>query len=78
YILIKKDYFSELNEVFNEKPLSVQNVLILGGSRIGIQTAAILTKLSINTKLIERDKEKCEKIAESLPHTLVINGDGTN
>ena len=78
YILIKKDYFAGLNEIFNEKPLSMQNVMILGGSRIGIQTALILAKLSINTKLIERDKEKCEKIAESLPHTLVINGDGTN
>jgi len=78
YILIKKDYFAGLNEIFNEKPLSMQNVMILGGSRIGIQTALILTKLGINTKLIERDKEKCEKIAENLPHTLVINGDGTN
>jgi len=78
YILIKKDYFAGLNEIFNEKPLSMQNVMILGGSRIGIQTALILAKLGINTKLIERDKEKCEKIAESLPHTLVINGDGTN
>ncbi|HZK41214.1 MAG TPA: Trk system potassium transporter TrkA [Atribacterota bacterium] len=78
YVLIKKDYFLELNEIFNQKPLSVQNVIILGGSRIGIQAALILTKLGISTKLIERDKEKCEKIAESLPHTLVINGDGTN
>jgi trk system potassium uptake protein TrkA len=78
YILIKKEYFLELNEIFNQKPLSVQNVMILGGSRIGIQTALILAKLGFNTKLIERDKEKCEKIAESLPHTLVINGDGTN
>jgi len=78
YVLIKKDYFLGLNEIFNEKPLNMQNVLILGGSRIGIQTAAILAKLGINTKLIERDEEKCEKIAESLPRTLVINGDGTN
>jgi len=78
YVLIKKDNFSGLNEIFNEKPLNMQNVMILGGSRIGIQTALILTKLGINNKLIERDKEKCEKIAESLPHTLVINGDGTN
>jgi len=78
HILIKKDYFLELNEIFHEKPLSVQNVMILGGSRIGIQTALVLAKLGINTKLIERDKEKCEKIAEILPHTLVINGDGTN
>jgi len=78
YILIKKEYFLELSEIFNQKPLSVQNVMILGGSRIGIQAALILAKLGFNTKLIERDKEKCEKIAESLPHTLVINGDGTN
>ena len=78
YVLIKKDYFSGLNEIFNEKPLNMQNVMILGGSRIGIQTALILAKLGINTKLIERNKEKCEKIAEKLPRTLVINGDGTN
>jgi len=78
YILIKKDYFAGLNEIFNQKPLNMQNVMILGGSRIGIQTALILAKLGINTKLIERDKERCEKIAEKLPHTLVINGDGTN
>jgi len=78
YVLIKKDYFLGLNEIFNEKPLNMQNVMILGGSRIGIQTALILAKLGISTKLIERDKEKCEKIAERLPHTLVINGDGTN
>jgi len=78
YILIKKEYFLELSEIFNQKPLNMQNVMILGGSRIGIQTALILAKLGINTKLIERDKERCEKIAEKLPHTLVINGDGTN
>jgi len=78
YILIKKDYFLELDEIFSEEPLSVQNVLILGGSRIGTQTALLLARLGISTKLIERDKEKCEKIAENLPHTLVINGDGTN
>ena len=78
YILIRKDYFAGLNEIFNEKTLNMQNVLILGGSRIGIQTALILAKLGINTKLIERDKEKCEKIAERLPRTLVINGDGTS
>ena len=78
YILIKKTYFAGLNEIFNQKPLNMQNVFILGGSRIGTQTALILAKLGIKTKLIERDKLKCEKIAEKLPQTLVINGDGKN
>jgi len=78
YVLVEKDNFLGLNEFFNEKPLDMQNVMILGGNRIAIQTALILAKLGINTKLIERDKEKCDKIAELLPHSLIINGDGTN
>jgi len=56
----------------------MQDVLILGGSNIGIQTASLLNKIGIKTKLIEVNKAKCEKIAEILPQTLVINGDGTN
>jgi len=56
----------------------MQDVLILGGSNIGIQTASLLNKIGIKTKLIEVNKAKCEKIAETLPQTLVINGDGTN
>jgi trk system potassium uptake protein TrkA len=78
YVLVEKGNFLGLNKFFNEIPLDMQNVMILGGNRIAIQTALILAKLGINTKLIERDKEKCDKIAELLPHSLIINGDGTN
>lgn len=78
YLLIKKDNYTDL-ELFCPKKTSImQSVLILGGSDIGIQTASLLNKLSIKTKLIEMNKQKCEKIAELLPQTLVINGDGTN
>ncbi|HDK27606.1 MAG TPA: Trk system potassium transporter TrkA [Candidatus Atribacteria bacterium] len=78
YILIKKNNILHLNEFINRDPLKMQNVMILGGSKIGIQTASILTRLGIKTKLIEVNKEKCEKLAEKLPDTLIINGDGTN
>ncbi|MDD4362799.1 MAG: Trk system potassium transporter TrkA [Atribacterota bacterium] len=78
YILIKKEDYGDLEFICNKKSCSMQSVLILGGSKIGIQTASILNKLGIKTKLIEINKTKCEKIAEMLPQTLVINGDGTN
>jgi len=78
YVLVEKGHFSELDKILSEKFVNTQNVMILGGSKIGFQTALRLEKLGINTKLIERDKEKCEEIAQRLPHTLVINGDGTN
>jgi trk system potassium uptake protein TrkA len=78
YLLIKKENYTDL-ELFCPKKTSImQSVIILGGSDIGIQTASFLNKLSIKTKLIEMNKAKCEKIAELLPQTLVINGDGTN
>ena len=78
YILIKKENLVNLDSIISKKPLLMQNVIILGGSKIGFQTALILSKLGIKTKLIEMDIEKCEQIAEKLQNTLIINGDGTN
>ncbi len=78
YILIKKENLINLDSMISKAPLLMQNVIILGGSKIGFQTALILSKLGIKTKLIELDFEKCEKLAEKLPTTLVINGDGTD
>jgi len=62
----------------NKKSGVLQNVLIFGGSNIGIQVASLLNKIGIKTKLIEMNKQKSETISELLPQTLVINGDGTN
>ena len=78
YFLIKKEYYADLELICNKKFSALQNVLILGGSNIGVQTASLLNKIGVKTKLIEMDKTKCEKIAELLPQTLVINGDGTS
>ncbi len=78
YVLVEKGHSSELEEIAGKNPKNIQNVMILGGSRIGIQSALILSEEGINTKLIEMDKEKCEMIAEKLPHTLIINSNGTN
>ena len=78
YILVEKGHFLELERIINHKTVNTQSAMILGGSRIGFQTALRLEKLGINTKLIEQNKEKCEEMAKKLSRTLVINGDGTN
>ncbi len=49
--------------------------MILGGSKVGINTAKQLSK-KYNIKLIEQDKEKCFNLADELPDTMIINGDG--
>lgn len=56
----------------------IKNVMILGGGRIGSKTASDLTDNKFNIKLIEKDKSKAFDLADDLPNTLVINGDGRN
>ena len=40
--------------------------------------AKTLEKLKIKIKIIEKDYDRCQVLAEELSNTLVINGDGTN
>ncbi len=55
----------------------VRNIMILGGSRIGLRAARDLGDQHY-VKLIESDREKSYKISNSLDNALVINGDGSN
>ncbi len=53
----------------------IRNIMILGGSKVGINAARELSK-KYNVKLIERSKEKSFDIAETLDDVMVISGDG--
>lgn len=55
----------------------VNNVMIIGGSRIGMQIARAIEH-NYNVKLIEKDRETSEMLANELENTLVINGDARN
>ncbi|MBT8263558.1 MAG: Trk system potassium transporter TrkA [Bacteroidia bacterium] len=69
------DYIYKLSGIVKE---DIRNVMILGGSAIGRQTARYLCENSFKVKLIETDKEKAFEIADDIPSCLVINGDGRN
>lgn len=58
----------------------IRDVMILGGGRIGRKTSKSLTKNNgkFNVKLIEHDKERAFELADRLPNTLIIKGDGRN
>lgn len=59
-----------------ESRFSIENLIVVGASRMGIRTCLDLEGSVKNIKLIERDKAKCEYAGSICPHTLVINGDG--
>lgn len=55
----------------------VKNVMILGGSRIGIKTVQ-MSPDSYNMKIIEKSKEHSIKLADKVSQALIINADGDN
>ncbi len=60
----------------NGRPyFDIKNVMILGGSRIGVKTVQ-LSPDNYNIKIIERDKDHSIKLAEKLSNALIINADG--
>jgi trkA-N domain protein len=62
---------------FHEKE-QVKSVSIIGGGNVGYMLAKNLEEMKIRTKIIEKNYERCEFLAQELQRTLVINGDGTN
>ncbi|MGN1257558.1 MAG: NAD-binding protein, partial [Candidatus Limisoma sp.] len=66
----------QIIELCGKKVTNVKRVMILGGSRIGVQLAHMLGD-SYKIKIIELDSKKSFKLAERVPeNTTIINGDG--
>ena len=75
YFIAQPDGLERVMSLSGKKRTAVKSIMILGGSKIGIQTARQLgSKYKI--KLIEQDKEKCFQLADMLEDTMIINGDG--
>ncbi|MFB6253236.1 MAG: Trk system potassium transporter TrkA, partial [Halobacteriaceae archaeon] len=53
-------------------------VLIVGGSRIGYHTARLLERRAPRTRLIEKDPERARHLAEQLSDTTVFEHDATD
>ncbi len=78
YFISEENRVWDTLKLFNKHAQPVKRVLIVGGGRIGIRLAQKLEKKSIHTKIIERNPEKCEILAELLDKTMVLCGDGSD
>ncbi len=52
-----------------------RNVIILGGGRISFYLAQKLLKTGADVKIIERNPQRCEELADALHDAVIINGD---
>lgn len=76
YFSVPNYSMKDLYPIIGKKQFHIKNVMILGGSSIGEKTARNLCKDNFSVKLIEKNREKAESLAEDLSDALVINGDG--
>jgi len=77
YVITSQTGIGELMEYSGKEQFEIHNIMILGGSRIGMRSARQLGRQH-NVKLIEVDRQKAYQLTNHLDNTLVINGDGTN
>jgi trk system potassium uptake protein TrkA len=77
YVVTSQEYVRQVQDLSGVGNVEINNLMILGGSRIGVQIATALQE-HINIKLVEYNPEEAYRLAELLDKTLIINADGRN
>tara|TARA_B110000037_G_scaffold86182_1_gene102214 strand:+ start:2886 stop:4235 length:1350 start_codon:yes stop_codon:yes gene_type:complete len=78
FFITIKEGVEELYKLTGKKKTAIKNIMILGGGRIGYNTARELCDKKFKVTIVEKNKKKAFEIADLLPNALVINGDGRN
>jgi len=77
YVIVEQQAVDDVLAFSGKTKIDIKNMMILGGSRIGIAVARALQS-QMNVKLIEYSEEKAYKLTEVLEKTLIIHEDGRN
>ena len=79
YFVCTRESLEQFLRAFHLRGGSQHNVLIIGGGNIGYKLAHRLEKKKgSHVKLMDRDSERCQFLAENLDRTIVLQGDGTD
>ncbi len=75
YVISRHSAVGEAMALSGKSSVNVNNMTILGGSRIAVQIAQALQD-NVNIKLIDYNADKAYRLAEMLDRTLIIHQDG--
>lgn len=73
-----RDSIASIPEFFGLIPFSIETVVILGGSIVGVHLARLLYKLNVDVRIIDKDPERCKELAKEVPFCRIIHHDGTD
>ena len=75
YFISNQEAIDDVIDICGKARFEINNIMILGGSAIGVLTAELLQN-NYKVTLIEKNRELAEEIAGKLKNTLVLNIDG--
>ncbi|MFO7527052.1 MAG: Trk system potassium transporter TrkA [Ignavibacteriaceae bacterium] len=75
FIATKPEGIDSILKLAGKENINFDNIMILGGGKISRRVASVLSK-TMTVKIIESDEEKTFELADQLPDTLIIRGDG--
>jgi trk system potassium uptake protein len=78
YVIINSSQMAETLEAFGHNEKISKKILIVGGGNIGFNLAKNLEETldATRVKIVEKDKNRSEFLANELNNTIIINGDG--
>jgi trk system potassium uptake protein len=78
YVIINDSQMQDTLSAFGHNEKTSNKILIIGGGNIGFNLAKNLEETfeSARVKIIEKDKDRAEFIAQELNNTIIINGNG--
>jgi len=78
YFISDEDNLADILSIFDKQAQPLNRILIVGGGSIGQRLAARLEEKSIYTKIIDKDADRCIKLADQLNKVIVLHGDGSD
>jgi len=78
YCVARREEVPNIFRLLNLREEGLSRLMIVGGGETGLALATSLDTTTINTKIIERDGQRCLELAEKLENVVVLNGDGTD
>ncbi len=75
YCIARHNATQRVVELSGRSEVMIRNMMILGGSRIGVRIAKELQN-DVDVKLVDYNSDKAFRLAELLDKTLIINEDG--
>ncbi len=78
YLMAKTGHMEDVERSLGFRRKVVENVMILGGGRLGYYLAKLLEPMDVQVKIIENSLRRCEFLSAQLDTTIILNGDASD